>query len=171
MSNIAPKTVTTAELITIFSRLLTATPASITAVTSPAMNKGGNPFYGRIQKVETRHVMFNFNYTNSVNNQRGKEGIEVPFQAHKRVWGEKIEGTPLVQHKGKFYVEAKPSGKAQVTTWLCDGSPIELSEIQKYLVVPKKSNLQGTEKEIRVRDYSIDSIAEVKIQGRFYIVS
>jgi len=170
MSNLAPKHVTTAELVTVFARLLTMTPATIKTVTSPAMNKGGNPFYGRIQKVETRHVLFNWIYENSVNAQRTKEGIEVPFQAQARKWGEKIQGTPLIQHKGKFYAEAKPTGKAQSTIWLCDGAVIELSEIQKYLTVPKRAATQQTEKEIKVRDYSMDSIAEVKMLGQYFIV-
>lgn len=165
-----PKHVTINELITIFARLKTATPATLETVTSPTMRKTGNPYYGRVQKISTQHVMLNFNYTNSVNNQREKEGIETPFVAHARKWGERIEGTPLIQHKGSFYVEAKPSGKAQNVIWLCDGAPIELRMIQEFMPVPQKSNTQETEKEIKVRDFSIESIASVKMLGEVYVV-
>lgn len=170
MANKTPKHITVNELIVTLSRLKTATPATLETVTSPIMRKTGNPYFGRIQKISTQHVMLNFNYTNSVNNQREKEGIETPFVAHARQWGERIESTPLVQHKIYLYVEAKPSGKAQNTIWLCDGAPIELRLIQEFMPVPQKSNTQETEKEIKVRDFSIESIAAVKMLGEHFIV-
>lgn len=171
MTNLQPTYVTMNELVVIMSRVKGSVIATITAITEPAMKKTNNPFINRVQKRTVQNVMLNFTYENSVNSQREKEGNEEEFIAHPRKWGQRIQGTPIVDHKGKMYLETKPNGKAQSTEWFLDGQPTNLAIFQHFLTIPNSNKEhQGVEKEIKVRDFAFINIAEVKMQGKHYIV-
>jgi hypothetical protein len=165
------KNITLIQLQVLLSQLRTSTMATFVTLTEPSMNKGGNPYYGRLKKKTTQNVTINFNYGNAVNNQLAREGKEKEFVPHARKWGERIDGTPLIQHKGECYVEAKMNGKPQSVVYFCDGSEIAKEEIALYL---KSSNSnaehQGVEKEIIIRDTKLSNVQEVKMGGEHYIV-
>lgn len=163
------KRITAVELQVKLAQVRTATFATITTVTEPQMKKTGNPYLGRIRKKQTMNVVINFDYANSVNNQLKKEDKEATFVPHARKWGERIQGTCLIQHKGQVYLEAKPNGKPSASEYLFDGEPIEKAKIALYL--PKENSNadhQGVEKEIIIRDFKLSSIAEIKLQGEQY---
>lgn len=163
------KRITATELQVKLAQVRTATFATITTVTEPKMNKGGNPYFGRIRKKQTMNVTINFDYANSVNNQLKKEDKEAAFVPHARKWGERIQGTCLIQHKGQVYLEAKPNGKPSASEYFCDGQSIDKSEIALYLPkVNSNAEHQGVEKEIIIRDFKLSSISAIKLQGEQY---
>jgi hypothetical protein len=165
------KNITIIDLQVRLAQLRTATFATITTITEPSMNKGGNPFYGRLTKKTVSEVTLNFIYANSVNTQREKENKsleETPvFVPHARKWGEKIQGTCLVQHKGNVYVEARFGKQIAKSEYFCDGAPIAKTEIAMYL---KESNSnaehQGVsrENEVIMRDYKLSNVAALTLK-------
>lgn len=147
-------------------------------VTEPDMNKTGNPFHGLVEKVsDVRGIVGNWNYARSVQNQLDRESIDVEFVPHERKWGNRIEGTGIVEHKGKMYVEMKVEGTGSEPEYRWKNSGIlltesELSELKKFL---RKSAAPATqesiEKKIVLRDYKLDSIVEFNFQNeKFKIV-
>ncbi len=153
------------------SQVRTATFVTITSLTDPTMNKGGNPFYGRLKKKSTANVQINFNYANAVNKVRDKETTELEvetFVPHARKWGERIQGTPLVQHKGQIYVEARFINSPSKTEFFCDGNLIDKTEVAQYLKEPNSNaEHQGIqeENEVIVRDFKLSNIVAIKMMG------
>ncbi len=153
-----------------------ATPATIVAETEPKMNKTGNPYFGQVTKLTTANVFINFNYENSVNRARAKEGNEEKFEAHARKWGERVPGTPLVMHKGSFYLEVRFLSEDKTkSAYFHNGQIIGKSILEAWM--PSKNNVavaetQGLSEDavIIMRDYKLDTIREIRFGGEIYII-
>ncbi len=167
-----------AELQVALARIPHATPATIVAVTNARMNKTAkvdgqkieNPYFGNIKKRVISNVFIGVIYENSVNKALEKEGKEATFKVSPRKWGRRIEGTCLVEHKGKWYLETRFLHSTS-PEYFHNGQPIDKEKIEKFF--PKsRSNAthQGLEKEIVLRDYSLESIKEIKVMGNHYII-
>lgn len=166
------KLITSEELKNILANIKGATMATVTTITEPSMKKTNNPYlYLGVKKITTINCTINFIYANSVNNQRKKEGQPQDFSPHPRKWGQRIQRTPLIEHKGEYYLEIKPNGKPQDITYTLNGTIIGKKELEKFLY-EKKSNAvhQGVKKEIIVRDVKLSNISQIKMLGKLYIV-
>lgn len=126
---------------------------------------------GRVSKSGRTQVMLNHVYGNSVNYQREREGKKADFVPNPRKWGERIQGTTLVQHKGRVYLETKIL-KALNTQWWLDSKPVNLEDI-KHMVHDKSSNKehQGLDKEEILRDWDIDNLEYVNMLGEQYVLT
>lgn len=149
-----------------------AVPATIIAVTEEKMNKTKNPFYGRVTKKQRSNVFINFDYANSVNKRLVKEGKEADFVAHQRVWGERLPNTPIVFHNNTYYLEAgfltKNDPKVE---YFLDGEPTDKAVFETYMKPKTKSSgNQGLEdeNEVVLRDFKIDSVHEIHMNGKIY---
>lgn len=165
--------ISSAQLTKILMDTKGATFATIVTETEPTMRKTNNPLFDKVVKQSRMNVTLNFNYENSVNSQRAKEGADTDFEASPRKWGERIKGTMLVSHKGMVYVEAKMNGKPQETVYLHKDTRNVISKeaIDDFLPKPKSNkDHQGVEKEIILRDFMITSIKEIAIKGTHYVV-
>jgi hypothetical protein len=145
---------------------------SIQAETDPRMRKTNNPFAGSVVKRATSRGLINFHYGNAVNNQREREGIEEEFNAQPRRWGTRIEKTPLIEHNGAFYIEVKVEGVVDAPTFINveSGEEIAKETLQEWLPARSKPTTQGTEKEIMVRDFKVDSITQINMYGEEFEV-
>lgn len=167
-------TITVTQLTEKLTNLKGTTMATITTETVVKMSKKNNPYANtNITKKSRMNVTLGFNYTNSVINQRIKEGIEEEFVAHPRKWGNRIKGTPLVHHINadgveKFYLEAKMNGKPQSVEYFSNGVVFDVELIKEFLPKVSKSSVQGTEKEIIMRDFELANIKEVKMFGEIF---
>ena len=81
-------------------------------LTVPKLKGGkGNPHQGRITKLATGFIgMIASNkvssaYENMVNRRLLEEGKEADFKAGKLPWGQRVEGTCLIENKGVHYVQ------------------------------------------------------------------
>jgi len=142
-----------------------ATFITIVAETDPRLNKRGNPYSGRVIKRSRVNGAINWIYGNGVNRQRIREGLEPDFTAHPRKWGERIKGTPFVEHKGRTYLELKVE-RVLGTEYLLDGKPIDRSLIEEWLPKRKsESGRQEVEKAVILRDYELVNIRVVTFDG------
>jgi hypothetical protein len=152
--------------------------AHIIAKTVPAMNKGGrsgtpvNPFHGDVFKIADVNIQAGFHYINSVNNQLTREGKEANADVKPRKWGQRIKGTPLVEHTNKagtrrLYLEAKCESVNSVKYVDGKGNEIAKADLDQWLTSrPAKSSTQANvDKEIILRDYALDSIQWIAIDG------
>jgi len=175
MSNTVEKEVVLVDKMSLVRELMqvkNAIPATIIAITEEKMNKTNNPFYGRVTKKQRSNVFINFDYANSVNKRLTKEGKEADFIAHSRTWGERLPGTPIVFHNNTYYLEAgfltKNDPKVE---YFVDGEATDKAVFESFLKTKKPSTgRQGVEEENEVvlRDFKIDSIHEVHMNGKIY---
>jgi hypothetical protein len=136
---------------------------TITALTEPdwlaARETGENPYKNHVVKRSVVNGVINWKYENSVNNQRAREGLSPDFESLPRKWGERIHGTPWVEHKGKTYLELKVENV--LSTTYVDENGVELnSELVKHYIKPSHSGgeRQGVEREVILRDYNLNNI-------------
>lgn len=179
------KTITRHELI---RRLLTrkgAFPATIVGLTKEhnlraKMDETPNPFWqahkeGRLKKRSLVNGMVNWIYGNSVNNQRVREGQPLTedgavehFVPHPRMWGERVQGTPFVRHKGGIYLEVKVE-RSLGFQYELDGEPIDSAEVLPFVAKKKESARQQVDKPVICRDYGLSgnllSIQEIRYDG------
>lgn len=158
------KSLTKQELVEVLKSVKGNTFISIESKTEPKLKKG-NPFNALI-KISKVFGAIGFNYENSVNNQRIRESLEVDFEAKPRQWGKRIKGTPLVEHKDKYYLEVKVQGAE--SDYFQDNNRVDVDKIKPWMYNSKSR--QGVEKEVIVRDYSLDNISRIKINKKDFIV-
>ena len=141
---------------------------TITAETEPKLKKS-NPYVGVVKRSKINGIV-GFIYENSVNNQRAREGKEKDFNSQDRVWGTRISGTPIVEHKGKKYLEVKVE-KYLDTEYYCGSSTIDVNDIKPHMYAKKKPQNQGLEKVVQLRDFNLDNIKELRYNGETYSVT
>jgi hypothetical protein len=156
------------------SKLLEVTGAkavSVVMVTVPQMNKKvngeANPFYGRVQKRTYRSVVIGFRYENSVNNQRAREDKDLDFVAMPRTWGVHIDGTPLVEHRERYYLECKVERVIE-SNYLLDGELADDEVVEPYLAKRTQSSRQGVDKEVVLIDVNLENIEVLVMDGETY---
>jgi hypothetical protein len=112
--------------------------------------------------------MIGFNYANSVNRQQGREGGEMDFEAQPRKWGTRLPHSPFVEHKGKLYLETKVQN-VYGTQYLLDGKEVTKDEIREWLrPKPEEGARQGVENPVILRDFSLESIREIRVGGEIF---
>lgn len=148
-----------------FETIQDGTAIEIGMSTIPKL-KGGkaNPHQGRITKVTTgaRGILYTSGrgYFEKVNEGLIKEGKEPDFEPKPRAWGVRVEGTPLIEHKEKFYLDVIFESPG-VTEFFLDGEPIDRDAIEG-LEEKKEGEQGGLEEKVFVRTVSLDSISSVK---------
>jgi len=163
------KILTKGELVAYLSGIRGATFATIETETEPKLLKTGNP-YSEVRKISRVNVCLGFQYEAAVNRQRAREGAETDFEALPRKWGVRIPRTVLVEHKGKVYLETKVEKSLDHRYVNLQGIAIPDDLIAPFLPKRKENEHQDTEKEILVRDYSVDSIRRMNVKGEEFSV-
>ena len=151
----------------------------ITTVTKVAL-KGGkkNPHLGRIYKMSAKMQVKPFgpseaaNYEDEVNKRLAKEGKEANFKSGKLPWGELVEGTPYISHKGETYLRVIAESKPARTAFyekLDDGTYalIDIDTVQGYDVPAEKKETTpdpqgGLENQVIVRSINIENIVGIE---------
>lgn len=140
---------------------------SFVSSTEPRL-MAGNPFPG-LRKLSRVGGVLNFNYTAAVNRQREREGMVADFVAEPRKWGVRVEGTPLVFHKGKHYIEVKIQSSEVIAYIMPDLSPVDPAEVEKWLPV-RHSGRQKLEKPVDCKDFSVDNVRSIRMKKMEYII-
>jgi len=140
--------------------------------------KGGkaNSMKGLVQKATVGSSVMVFQnkitngYANMVRRRLETEGKDPDsFELKPRVWGVRIEGTPMVEHKGTYYLEVIFL-KAGETSYFFSGKPIRKDLIQGLDTPKEEGNQGGLDNKVIIRTYKVDSIARITINKEVYIV-
>jgi hypothetical protein len=90
------------------------------------------------------------------------------FNASALPWGTRVEGTPLIEHGGKFYLQTILLKEGKETFFIGSGpAAVEISR-EDYLSVVKPTDYgkyqNGLERAVVIRTYRLDHILELRIQ-------
>jgi len=153
----------------IFSAMNGNTIISMDTETVPVL-KGGksNPLQGRVTKVMRGASVMVFQnknsngYENMVRRRLEKEGKDVDFQVGPRAWGTRVEGTPIVEHKGKTYLEVIFLRAGEVEYRL-DGKAIDAELVGEQ--TSSNGQQAGLDNKVVIRTFAEDSIKRLKVGG------
>lgn len=160
----------------VFETLAGGTFVGIDTVTEVVL-KGGkkNPQQGRITKEVIGSTVMCFSNTNGsaydamVKRRLAAEGKDPEsFQLGERTWGQRIVGTPFVEHKGAYYLEVIFMNAGEVQ-YLQDGYPIA-PELIEGLPEKREDNGQGgLDNKVVIRTYALDSIVKMRAMGQEWV--
>jgi hypothetical protein len=155
---------------------------TIVADTDPRLLKTGNPFAG-VRKISRVNGLLNWIYENAVNNQRVREnqpldstGEVEHFDAKPRKWGERIRRddgtvTPLVEHKDRHYLELKVQKSLGHEYRDSTGAVLDPAQVAKFIPNRKEGERQEVDSPVILRDYAIENIVQITIDGIVYEVT
>ena len=162
-----------------------AAPISLVTLTEPNgdYNKKGNPFWDKkekrwhILKYAVTNGFINVNYEKAVNRQRARESRSQGFESQPRQWGDRsgrVRGTSLIEHTRKdgvhkYYLEVVVRKKL-TTEFIRTDTGDRLTAPELALLKPfakaKPSTRQGVANEIKPRDFDLDNIIGITINGK-----
>ena len=125
-----------------------------------------------VWKVASMQARPGVEYSNCVENQRVREGVEEveAFEAQE-TWGESIEGTSLIRHNGNIYLGCKHERNIEHHYEDDNGNIIPNDEVEPYLYKRNKSGTQSVEKEVRWIRPMISSIIGIAYGGITYVIT
>tara|TARA_R110000851_G_scaffold172889_1_gene319178 strand:- start:189 stop:710 length:522 start_codon:yes stop_codon:yes gene_type:complete len=148
----------------------TTTIPVLTKFTGTRDNKVINPMHGKVRKhMRGASVMVFQNkqssgYANMVERRLVSEGKDpASFTLSPRAWGERVEGLPIVEHKGEEYLEVIFLKAGQVSYTL-DGQPIAVGDIIG-MKDASKGTQGGLDNKVIIRTFKAESIAALRING------
>ena len=129
---------------------------------------------GRIQKHNTRGNVMVFQnkksnaYDNMVKRRLLAEGKDPDlFSLSPRQWGTRLQGTPLVEHKGALYLEVIFLANG-TTTYTLDGQPIDKADIQGLNDKKVEGKQGGLDNNVIIRTFKLDSVTRLAIGDKVY---
>ena len=134
-----------------------------------------NPMQGGVQKAVIGSSVMVFSNTNSngyenmVERRLIAEGKDPQsFSLQPRVWGTRIENTPLIVHNDEYYLEVIFL-KAGETSYFFNGKPIKKDLIEG---LPEKAEGEqgGLDNKVIIRTYKVASIGRITINKETYIL-
>ena len=143
-------------------------PVGMITVTVPDMKKRHNPFFGRVVKISHITAWINCRYARSVNLQRVREAQAANFRAAERAWGSKIDKRPLVEFDDQYYFEVKLQARKSQIRDEQSGQVIPPETIKPFLAPLRKNTRQRLNREVILRDFRIDHVAELRINGEVW---
>lgn len=167
------KTISLPQLQVLLARIKGAKPLTISAFVDARPKKTGNPF-AAIRKLSKVNGMTGANYEASVNRQQDREMGELApgFEAKERKWGDRVSPA-LVEKDGKWYLAIQPRSTAKPLYFTQKtGEPFKhtAKETIAHLLPAQRDNgaAQGVEQAVIYRNYSLENIAAVTIDGESY---
>lgn len=159
----------------ILNNLVGGTFIGLDTVTVPVLGGRKNPLKGRVTKiVEGSNVMCFGNtssnaYENKVKRNLIAEGKDPEsFKLSPRKWGVRRQGAPIVDHKGKEYLEVifLKAGKVQ---YMIDGQPVDMDATLANMIglklKPVEGEQGGVDNKVIIRTYAMESITAMRVNG------
>lgn len=146
----------------------------MTVETEPTMRKTGNPYAGRVRKINRVNGLVNFYYEEGVLRRLEKAGKSPDDYKKGESWHEPVlnaEGklTPLCRHKtkGTEYLRFQLT-KAETPTYLDQNDqevPVEV--LEPFMPEKRAYSNQGLDEgeELKILTYSLDSIRRISVKG------
>jgi hypothetical protein len=134
-----------------------------------------NEMQGGVQKAVVGSSVMVFSnknsnaYENMVERRLIAEGKDPQsFELSPRTWGTRIENTPLIEHKGEYYLEVIFL-KAGETSYFFNGKPIK-KDLIKGLPEKTEGEQGGLGNKVIIRTFKIQSLARITINKEVYIL-
>lgn len=158
----------------VFDSLEGGTFVGMDTVTDVKLTGGKkNPQQGRVTKQMTGATVMCFSnsrtnaYNAMVRRRLEAEGKDPDsFELGPRAWGQRLVGTPFVEHNGNHYLEVIVMKPGSIK-YLLDGEPVDADEIEG-LPDRKESGQSGLENRVIIRTFALDSIVELRAMGKVW---
>ena len=134
--------------------------------TDAKARKTGNPF-GIILKQSFFVGQIGCDYQADVNRQREREGKPADFQSQEHKWAVPVSDSPYLMENpktGERYAKIRPLRSVATKRFYAksDGRRLPNAPVEPLLPPPRKSNTQGTVKEIPYKLFKLTSIQRIK---------
>ena len=146
--------------------------AGLQTLTDARAKKTDNPFKNKIVLKESQLLVnVGFHYSNSLVSQAKRENVSTDFDVQPRKWGIRLPNSPLVEHKGNYYLEAKVENVFQTRFTDVDGNELDKQDVLPFLPKKRESATQDRlEKKVYLRDFKLSSIQKFAFDGKIYLV-
>ena len=173
------KTITRRKLADILASVDHAIPLGFIALTDADAKKTDNP-YGRILKLTRINAFAGADYTRSVNRALVKEGKEPTFVAKGRAnQTERISpclARKVVDGEDRFYlpVQIRHARKPLYLVQRARGlgrtmlTAVSKEQVEPFLPVSRQPAQGGVESPVVYRDFRLDSITQISLNGEQY---
>lgn len=149
---------------------------SIDTITTPKLTGGQkNPHQGKVRKVTIgSNVMVFTNkngsaYDNMVRRRLEQEGKDpATFELGERRFGERVAGTPFIEHNGELYLECIFL-RAGETHFEAGVRPIDRSDVIG-LTEPKEGKQGGLDKKVVIRTINVNNIKQITVNKETHIL-
>lgn len=108
-------------------------------------------------------------YASMVQRRLNKDGSTTEFELKPRTWGVRVEGTPIIEHKGGYYLEVIFM-KAGLVEYFFEGNTIEKNDVVGLDTDKKEGKQGGLKDKVIIRTYKIESLVRVTINKETYKV-
>ena len=180
------ETIQKSQLLEILVNIPNGQLGTLTTEKETRMLKRGNPYLQDLVIERRRQtVLFNFSYTNAVNNRREKAGLPRDFTPAPRAWGTHIR-EHIVEHKGNLYLDTQLLSRDKAI-YTINGKEVAKEVILPFLPKRKPSelanltakDLEGMSQEdlekwscenVQFRDYNLATIVQLNAAGKSYEV-
>jgi hypothetical protein len=155
------------ELVGFFNGIKSEQRATVVMRTPVKLKKTGNP-YQEVFKVQTVVVDLNVSYEQKVNEERMIQNGDTSetFKAQARKWGVHVNGA-IIEKEDKFYLSAIEVSKIGTPIYEHNGSTLEHAQIEPFLPsVSASSGKHGLEEAVKYRNYKLDNIIGLSIDGK-----
>ncbi len=128
-----------------------------------------NP-YEEVRKLNKINGFTACDFQSSVQKQEQREGKLPLFMARERTWGTRI-GPALVEQDGKYYLPihaqhyGKPTYFARIGDML---KQVTSDKVKPFVPAHRVNESQGVDKPIEYRNYALDSLVAISIDGEQY---
>ncbi len=170
-------TISVSQMADLLKQIKGARPLTISALTDTRARKTGNP-YAEVLKLTHINGFVGVDYAASVERQQTKDGQPVGFEAKRHAWGDKV-CSALRQHRtnGKLYLTMQPRKVLDKQVFFgrnpSSGALVQVPKARIASFLPEKRSAapsQGVEHEVITRDYSLDNITAITLDGQAYRV-
>jgi hypothetical protein len=178
------KAVTVNELSDILMRQIGATFVTIVAKTTPDYVGGKKCPVADVHKIAVVNGVINWSYANAVNNQRLREetptdanGAVEFFTPEARKWGVRLHDEvnrrllPLVEHKGKRYLELKVQRSIGHRFYDSTGKQVANETVYPHIRKKTEGRRQEVENPVILRDYALENIKAIRVNRELYVVN
>lgn len=151
---------------------------TVRTITEPTMNKTGNPFYGKVWKVQDLSASIGaWNYTKSVNARRLKEWKErllsdpnepqpAPFVPGDRVNGtERVPNSPFAKKGDQLYLELSVHSCLHQKFIDENGNEVSKTALEPFLRKSKPNTSQELDNEVILRTFKIENVVSITYGG------
>ena len=166
------KTITHKQFVQMLSARRGATILGLLTETEPKANKTGNP-YKQIKKIVHQTVVTGARYKEAIL----KQGAE-SFEVDPLPYGEYVVENKVIEYNGEMQLRTvfRNAPKPVKIQFVADGEEVAKEVVDKYLSKAKPSAKQERvgvtgKKQVKVRNYKLSNIKEVRMNGERYILA
>lgn len=144
---------------------------NLLTLTTPAMNKKNNPYFGRVTKLMRQTAQWGYNYSNGVNNRLEKMGVEGAFTAQPLSWGEWVVANKVIEHKGEYYLRFYRTDNTPIeVAYLLDGRLATAEETKDILSFCKDKGESKAQAEAGLAEHQVKPMT-IKVSSLVRVVA